>query len=64
MAERFELYIDGVELANGYHELLDPAELRARNAAANLQRQADGKSALTWTIPTASAVSGVVNPST
>ena len=46
MAERFELYIDGVELANGYHELLDPAELRARNAAANLQRQADGKSAL------------------
>jgi len=46
VAERFELYIDGVELANGYHELLDPAELRARNARVNAQRVADGKPAL------------------
>ena len=36
----------GIELANGYHELLDPAELRARNAAVNAQRVADGKPAL------------------
>ncbi len=43
VAERFELYVDGVELANGYHELLDPAVLRARNATANRQRAADGK---------------------
>ena len=43
MAERFELYIGGVEIANGYHELLDPAELRARNAKVNAQRRADGK---------------------
>ncbi len=43
VAERFELYVDGVELANGYHELLDPAILRSRNAAGNLQRIADGK---------------------
>ena len=43
MAERFELYIGGVEIANGYHELLDPAELRARNARANAQRVSDGK---------------------
>src|SRR5205823_4698077 len=31
IAERFELYVRGIELANGYHELLDSAELRARS---------------------------------
>jgi lysyl-tRNA synthetase class 2 len=46
VAERFELYFRGVEIANGYHELLDPAELRARNAHVNAQRRADGKPAL------------------
>jgi lysyl-tRNA synthetase class 2 len=30
VAERFELYIEGVELCNGYHELTDPAPLRER----------------------------------
>jgi len=30
VAERFELYLEGIELANGYHELTSPREQRLR----------------------------------
>ncbi|MDX1964181.1 MAG: EF-P lysine aminoacylase EpmA [Pirellulales bacterium] len=43
VAERFELYYRGIELANGYHELLDPAILRQRIERNNELRVADGK---------------------
>lgn len=46
VAERFELYVRGMELANGYHELLDPAGLRERNRVNNQLRQSDGKPVL------------------
>lgn len=42
VAERFELYVAGVELCNGFGELVDPVEQRARLVADQATRRARG----------------------
>jgi lysyl-tRNA synthetase class 2 len=43
VAERFEMFLNGLELCNGYQELTDADELYARNHRQNEVRIANGK---------------------
>ncbi|WP_437193916.1 EF-P lysine aminoacylase EpmA [Planctomicrobium sp. SH527] len=43
VAERFELYLDGIEICNGYHELTDPIEQQVRMVSQNQKRIGAGK---------------------
>lgn len=46
VCERFEVYYQGIELSNGYHELADPIEQRSRLIEENNERIKLGKKAL------------------
>lgn len=46
VAERFEIYYQGMELANGYHELTNAQEQRQRFIQANKGRESLGKKSL------------------
>ena len=61
-AHRFELYVEGVELANGYHELSDAGEQRRRFERANREREAMGRAPLPLDEPLLAALEAGLPP--
>ena len=69
VAERWELYVDGLELANAFTELTDPVEQRRRFEGARAERRALGEAdypldeafldALAWMPPSGGVALGV-----
>jgi lysyl-tRNA synthetase class 2 len=46
LAQRFELYLSGIEIANGFHELDDPMEQRQRFMTDNHRRQSENRATI------------------
>lgn len=59
VAERFELYVAGLELANGFSELNDPREQLSRFVETNRKRQQAGSPALPLPSPFLEELSGM-----
>jgi lysyl-tRNA synthetase class 2 len=64
VAARFEVYAGGLELANGYDECLDAAELEQRFKADNRQRQQQGKSLMPLDVRLLAAIEQGLPPCT
>ncbi len=64
IAARYELFVNGVELANGYDELLDAEELRLRIKSTNALRAAAGKPKLPEVNQLLAAMEAGLPPST
>ncbi len=62
VAERFELYYQGIELANGFYELTDAAEQQARFIADNTARRALGKPEIAYDVELIAALNQGLPP--
>jgi lysyl-tRNA synthetase class 2 len=60
--ERFELYINGLEIANGYTELLDASEQKQRFKRDNNERRASGKQTFAIDEEFLKAIGGLQGP--
>jgi lysyl-tRNA synthetase class 2 len=56
VAERFEVYLRGMELANGYHELTDAREQRQRFRSDLTRRRITGAAPVKWDEPLLAAL--------